>query len=308
MQLLAGSSHRPLAEKVAAHLQQALGAVELSEFPDGETRVQILENLRGRDVFLLQSLRRPASHYLMELLMLADAARRADAARITAVIPFFAYARQEHRGQHSTAITAKLVANLLTTAGIHRLLTLELHTPPLTGFFDLPVEHLSAKPLFLPQVQKQKSSCLSIASPDLGGAKRAALWADALLCPLILLRKHRREGGELAIIGALGEIENREIFLVDDMAETGLTLGAAAQYLRQRGAASVRAAVVHSSLSEAARKYLYHSGVEELFTSNSIPTDGNGGLPVIVLDLAPLLGDAMRCLHENRSLEKSSLV
>ncbi|MDR0728069.1 MAG: ribose-phosphate diphosphokinase [Puniceicoccales bacterium] len=342
MQLLAGTSHRALAEGIASHLRQALGAVEISEFPDGETRVCLLENLRGRDVFLLQSLRRPASHYLMELLMLADAARRADAACITAVLPFFAYARQNHRGQQQTALTAKLVANLLTTAGIRRLLTLELHTPSLTGFFDLPVEHLSADSLFLPRLQKQKSPRRSIASPDLGGAKRAALWADALHCPLLLLRKRRREGGEPAIVDALGEIENRDILLVDDMAETGSTLAAAAQYLRRRGAASVRAAVVHSSLNNAAQQHLHHSGLEALFTSNSIPTDknllptdrnplsadedslpadgnslpangdsppanGNGGLPVTVLDLAPLLGDAIRRLHENRPLEKHFL-
>ncbi|MDR2377308.1 MAG: ribose-phosphate diphosphokinase [Puniceicoccales bacterium] len=321
MQLLAGTSHRALAEKIAAHLRQALGALEISEFPDGETRIQILENLRGRDVFLLQSLRRPASHYLMELLMLADAARRADAARITAVLPFFAYARQNHRGQQQTALTAKLVANLFTTAGIRRLLTLELHTPSITGFFDLPVEHLSAGPLFIPLLQKYKSSRLSIASPDLGGAKRAALWADALSCPLLLLRKQRREKEELAIVDALGEIENRDILLVDDMAETGSTLKAAAQYLRRRGAASVQAAVVHSSLNNAAQQHLHHSGLEALFTSNSLPISGafpsadgnslpanvNGGLPTTVLDLAPLLGDAIRRLHENRPLEEGSL-
>jgi ribose-phosphate pyrophosphokinase len=301
MKLLAGRSHKTLAEKISTYLQVPLGDVHISDFPNGETHVQIIENIRGCDVFLIQSLQAPANSYIMELLILIDAARRS-AARITTVIPFFGYARQDHQKSPHTAITAKLIANLLAAAGAHRVLTMDLHTPQSIGFFDIPIDHLSAASVFIPYLKNKNSSPWSIASPDLGGAKRAMTYAETMHCPLIILAKCRRDDYNVEIIDAIGEIRDRHVLLIDDIAETGATLYAAAKFLRQNSAASVRAVVSHTVLTASGIKHLCHSDLEELITSNSTPVCEDIGISTKILDIAPLLGDAIRNLHENHSI------
>ncbi|MDR2419985.1 MAG: ribose-phosphate diphosphokinase [Puniceicoccales bacterium] len=298
MKLLAGRAHRALAEKISSYLQVPLGEVDISDFPNGETHVQIKENIAGHDVFLIQSMHESANQHIMELLLLIDAVRRAAAARITAVIPFFGYARQDHNDHRQMSISAKLIANLLVTAGIHRLLTLDLHHPQIAAFFDIPVDHLSATSVFMPYIEEQNWGPLSIASPDLGGLKRAAVYAEMLHCPLVVLRKRRKEDHRIEIIDAIGEMKDRHILLVDDMVETGHTLCVASEFLRQRGAISVRAIVSHGAWTHQAMERIRSSGIEELVVTNSIPMPQNIDIPIHVLDTTTLFGDAIRRIHK----------
>jgi ribose-phosphate pyrophosphokinase len=298
MKLLAGRSHRVLAEKISSYLQVPLCEVDISDFPDGETHVHIKEDIGGHDVFLIQSMHEPANQHIMELLIMIDAARRAASARITAVIPFFGYARQDHNDHRPMSISAKLIANLLVTAGVHRLLTLDLHHPQTAAFFDIPVDHLAATSIFMPYIEKQNWAPLSIASPDLGGLKRAAVYAERLHCPLIALMKRRQKDHSIEIIDVIGEIRDRHILLVDDMVKTGHTLCAASKFLRQRGAASVRAVVSHGAWTHHAAERIRSSGIEELMVSNSVPMHQNIDIPIHVLDTTTLFGDAVRHIHE----------
>jgi ribose-phosphate pyrophosphokinase len=298
MRLLAGRSHRALAEKISSYLQIPLCEADISDFPDGETHVHIKEDISGHDVFLIQSMHEPANQYIMELLIMVDAARRAASARITAVIPFFGYTRQDHNDHRQMSISAKLIANLLVTAGIHRLLTLDLHHPQIAAFFDIPIDHLSATSVFMPYIEKQNWGPLSVASPDLGGLKRAAVYAQTLHCPLIALVKQRKEEQAVEILDALGEIQNRHILLVDDRIETGHTLCAASKFLRQKGAASIRAVVSHGAWTHHAVERIQSSGIEELIVTNSVPIPQNINIPIHVLDTAILFGNAMRRIHE----------
>ena len=281
-----------------------LGAATVNSFPDGETFVQIQENIRGDDVFVIQPTSTPANDHIMELLIMIDAMRRASAKRITAVIPFFGYARQDRKDKPRVPITAKLVANLLTAAGAHRVLTLDLHAQQIQGFFDIPVDHLFASPVFHNHVMENKEKYLTdatIFSPDIGGMKAATALADLLDLPLGFVAKRRLNATTVSATSLVGEVEGRNILLVDDMTETAGTLVAAGKLLKKNKAKTVRALVSHCMLAKIGRTRLAKGVIDELITTNSTFVRPNG-LPITVVSVAGLLGEAIRCIHNNESV------
>jgi ribose-phosphate pyrophosphokinase len=301
LKIFAGNSNRPLAEEICQHIGVSLGAATVTSFPDGESFVKINENIRGADVFIIQSTCPPSNHHLMELLIMIDAARRASAQRITAVMPFYGYARQDRKDQPRVPITAKLVANLLVAAGANRVLTMDLHSQQIQGFFDIPVDHLYASPVFFDYLAKNKKGNLVVCSPDVGGMKMAAAYADMLGAGLGLVAKKRMSSTIVEAINVVGEVKGCDVLLVDDITETAGTLIAAAQILRENGAISVRAAVSHCILNEMAYERLKTGLIDELITTNSIPNDPRG-LPLTALSIAGLLGDAIIRINSNESI------
>lgn len=293
----------PLAREICDYLDIPLGECTVTSFPDGETFVRINENIRGADVFLIQSTSRPANHNLMELLIMIDAARRASAARITAVLPFYGYARQDRKDQPRVPITSKLVANLLVASGADRVLTIDLHAQQIQGFFDIPVDHLYASPIIFDYLKDRRSSNLVLFSPDVGGMKMAAAYADLLNCPLGFVAKRRTSASTVEASNIVGEVEGRDILLVDDMTETAGTLCAAAELLRKRGARSVMAAVSHGVLNDVGYQRLNdpRNPLDELITTNTTEVQ-TGNLPITVLSIASLLGEAMARIHGNKSV------
>ncbi|HUJ45128.1 MAG TPA: ribose-phosphate pyrophosphokinase [Opitutaceae bacterium] len=301
LKIFAGNSNRPLAEEICQHIGVPLGEATVTSFPDGESFVKINENIRGADVFIIQSTCPPSNHHLMELLIMIDAARRASAQRITAVMPFYGYARQDRKDQPRVPITAKLVANLLVAAGANRVLTMDLHSQQIQGFFDIPVDHLYASPVFFQYLAAKKTHNLVVCSPDVGGMKMAAAYADMLGAGLGLVAKKRMNATTVEAINVVGEVKDCDVLLVDDITETAGTLIAAAKILRDSGATSVRAAVSHCILNEIAYERLKTGLIDELITTNSIPNDPRG-LPITALSIAGLLGDAIVRINSNESI------
>ena len=301
LKVFTGNSNRPLAEEICRHIGVPLGEATVTSFPDGESFVKINENIRGADVFIIQSTCPPSNHHLMELLIMIDAARRASAQRITAVMPFYGYARQDRKDQPRVPITAKLVANLLVAAGANRILTMDLHSQQIQGFFDIPVDHLYASPVFYDYLAKKASANLVVCSPDVGGMKMAAAYADMLGAGLGLVAKKRTSSTTVEAINVVGEVKGCDILLVDDITETAGTLTAAAKMLRESGAVSVRAAVSHCILNDMAYERLKTGLIDELITTNSIPNDPRG-LPITALSIAGLLGDAILRINSNESI------
>jgi ribose-phosphate pyrophosphokinase len=302
MKLISGTAHRALAERIAESLGHPLADVEVTAFPDGETSVKINENVRGADVFIIQPSCPPTNHNIMELLIMVDAARRASAERITAVIPFFGYARQDRKDQPRVPITAKLIANLLTSAGVNRVLTMDLHAPQIQGFFDIPVDHLYAKPALIGYLRERHpdASNLTVVSPDVGGVKMARAYADALGAELAIVAKHRVSATRVEAMNVIGEVEGRDVLLVDDMTETAGTLCAAADILRKHGAKRIFAGVSHAVLGEMAHQRISASCIEEVITTDSVPQAS--GDKVHVVSIAPLLGEAIRRIHGGQSI------
>ncbi len=302
LKVFAGNSNRPLAEAICNAIGMPLGEATVTSFPDGESFVKINENVRGHDVYIIQSTCPPTNHHLMELLIMIDAARRASAHRITAVLPFYGYARQDRKDQPRVPITAKLVANLLVSAGANRVLTMDLHSQQIQGFFDIPVDHLYASPVFFEYFAKKvKSENLVVCSPDVGGMKMAAAYADVLGAGLGLVAKKRKNATTVEAINVVGEVEGMDVLLVDDITETAGTLTAAAKLLREHGARTIRAAVSHCILNEVAYERLRSGVIDELITTNSVPIDTKG-LPITVLSVAPLLGQAIQRINSNASV------
>ena len=302
MKLFSGNSNLPLARAIAASIGIELGKCNVSAFPDGETFVKINENVRGHDVFIIQSTCPPTNHHLMELLILIDAARRASAARITAVLPFYGYARQDRKDQPRVPITAKLVANLLVAAGATRILTMDLHSQQIQGFFDIPVDHLYASPVFFEYFAKRKTDrTLVVCSPDVGGMKMAAAYADVLGAALGLVAKKRKSATTVEAMSVVGEVAGCDVLLVDDITETAGTLTAAAKILREHGAVNITAAVSHCVLNDVALERLKSGLIDELITTNSTPVDPKG-LPITVLSIAKLLGQAIIRINSNESV------
>ena len=266
IKIFSGTSNLPLAQEICSYLGVPLGDALVTAFPDNESFVRFNENIRGTDVFLVQSTSSPANHNVMELLIMIDAARRASAARITAVIPFFGYARQDRKDQPRVPITSKLVANLLVAAGVNRILTMDLHAQQIQGFFDIPVDHLYASPVFFDELQSQDVSNMTIFSPDVGGMKMANAYAELLGCPLGFVAKRRTGASTVEAMNLVGEVDGREILLVDDMTETAGTLTAAAKLLKERGAQKVSAIVSHCVLNETGRERLMSGMLDELIT------------------------------------------
>jgi ribose-phosphate pyrophosphokinase len=279
-----------------------LGEATVTSFPDGESFVKINENIRGHDVFIIQSTCPPTNHHLMELLIMIDAARRASANRITAVLPFYGYARQDRKDQPRVPITAKLVANLLVAAGVTRVLTMDLHSQQIQGFFDIPVDHLYASPVFFEHFAKRPAdSNLVVCSPDVGGMKMAAAYADVLGAGLGLVAKKRKSATTVEAMNVVGDVAGCDVLLVDDITETAGTLTAAAKLLKEHGAKKIIAAVSHCILNEVAYERLKSGLIDELITTNSTPVDTRG-LPITVISIAKLLGQAIIRINSNESV------
>ncbi|WP_221030209.1 ribose-phosphate diphosphokinase [Actomonas aquatica] len=303
LKVFTGNSNRPLAEQICASIGVPLGEATVTSFPDGESFVKINENIRGQDVFIVQSTCTPTNHHLMELLIMIDAARRASAHRITTVIPFYGYARQDRKDQPRVPITAKLVANLIVAAGANRILTMDLHSQQIQGFFDIPVDHLFASPVFFDHVEriKMRSDNMVVVSPDVGGMKMAAAYAGLMGSQLGMVWKKRTSATTVESVNIVGDVKGRDVLLVDDITETAGTLMNAAKLMREHGALSVRAAVSHSLLSPMAYDRLKLGHIDELITTNSIPVEPRG-LPITVLSVAELLGEAILRIHNNESV------
>lgn len=303
LKIFTGNSNRPLAEEICSSIGMPLGEATVTSFPDGESFVKINENVRGQDVFIVQSTCTPTNHHLMELLIMIDAAKRASANRITAVLPFYGYARQDRKDQPRVPITAKLVANIIVAAGATRILTMDLHSQQIQGFFDIPVDHLFASPVFFDHVEKiqMKSDNIVVVSPDVGGTKMAAAYASMMGAKLGMVWKKRTSATTVESVNIVGEVEGRDVLLVDDITETAGTLVNAAKLMRAHGALSVRAAVSHALLSEMAYDRLSEGHIDELITTNSIPVDARD-LPITVLSVAGLLGEAILRIHKNESV------
>ncbi len=302
MKILTGTAHRDLAERIAAKVGEKLCDVQISRFPDGEIFVKIVENVRGRDVYIIQPTSYPPNENLMELLIMIDAAKRASASRITAVMPFYGYARQDRKDQPRVPITAKLVANLLVAAGTNRLLTMDLHAQQIQGFFDIPVDHLYAAPVFVKYLRNKKLRNLVVVAPDTGGMKLAADYADMLGARVAVVGKERKSAERVEATHLVGDVKGCNTVLVDDMTSTAATLTAAAKMLEQAGAKSIRAAVSHSLLSAKGVERLNDSPIIELVTTDSVPARCEVGNKVKVLSVAGLLAEAIRRIHDNNSV------
>jgi ribose-phosphate pyrophosphokinase len=305
LKLFSGNANRPLAEKIAAYLKLSLAESEVGRFADGEINVHIKENVRGKDCYVIQSTCRPANENLMELLIMIDALRRASAGRITAVMPYFGYARADRKTQPRVPISSKLVANLITEAGAQRVITVDLHAGQIQGFFDIPVDHLFAAPVFLDYLRSKKLSNLIAVSPDVGGVERARAFAKRLNAGLVIIDKRRPRPNEASIYNVIGDVAGKTAVILDDMIDTGGTLTKVAQKIRDQGAQRVYAACVHGVLSGSALELVNNSILEELILTDSIPTPQvpKGG-KVSVLSIAPLLGEAIRRNHCGESISE----
>lgn len=300
LKILSGSAHPTLAQSIAENLNIGLCAAELTTFPDGETFVQIHENIRGGDVFIVQPTCPPTNQNLMELLIMVDAVRRASASRITAVLPFFGYARQDRKDRPRVPITAKLVANLLVAAGVNRVLTVDLHAGQIQGFFDIPVDHLYAAPVLMKAIREREISDLVVVSPDVGGIKMTHAFAKALGAPMAIVAKNRVSAEEVEAHSVIGDVAGKNVLLVDDLTETAGTLTAAADLLLKHGAKKIYAGVSHAVLGEKGRDRIAKSPIVELLSTNSTPQAT--GEKVTSLDIAPLLAQAIERIHGNESV------
>jgi ribose-phosphate pyrophosphokinase len=302
LKVFSGSANRALAERICTYIGVPLGQATISSFPDGETYVRIEENIRGHDVFIIQPTCPPTNQHLMELLIMVDAARRASADRITAVIPFFGYARQDRKDQPRVPITAKLVANLLVAAGVSRVLTMDLHAQQVQGFFDIPVDHLYSAPVLIKYLRQKLTGKTVVVSPDLGGLKMASAYADALSANLAIVAKERRSATETEALYLIGDVEDRDVLLVDDLTETAGTLTSAAELLKKRGALNIYAGVSHAVLIDLAIQRLQKSKIAELVTTNSTPVRAVEGFKTTVLCVSELLGEGMKRIHNDESV------
>jgi len=302
MKIVTGTAHPQLAQAICSYLKVPLGDATVSSFPDGETFVRINENIRGRDVFIVQPTCPPTNQNLMELLILADAARRASAARITAVIPFFGYARQDRKDQPRVPITAKLVANLIVASGVDRVLTMDLHAQQLQGFFDIPVDHLYALPVMISYLRRLGLGDLVIVSPDVGGVKMASAYAQAMNAGLAIVVKRRKSATEIEAVTVIGDVDGKNVIIVDDLTETAGTLVGAARILRSQGAKNIYAGVSHTVLTDLAVERLKSSEIKELITTDSVPVRADSDARVKVLSVAELLGEGIRRIHDDESV------
>ena len=302
LKIFTGSAHRDLAQRIADYVGVPLGNATVSTFPDGETFVKINENVRGRDVFIVQPTCPPTNQNLMELLILVDAARRASATRITAVIPFFGYARQDRKDQPRVPITAKLVANILVAAGVHRVITLDLHAQQVAGFFDIPVDHLYALPVLIKYIRAKQLTNLVVVSPDVGGLKMASAYSNALGASLAIVSKNRKNATEVESSHIIGDVEGKQVLIVDDLTETAGTLTSAATLLKKHGALNIYAGVSHAVLSDLAIERLKKSHIEELITTNSVPVRCDENCNIKVLCIAELLGEGIKRIHDDESV------
>jgi ribose-phosphate pyrophosphokinase len=302
VRIFSGTSNPTLATAIAASIGAEVGKCTVSSFPDGETFVKIEENVRGEDVFLVQSTSPPTNHHLMEMFIMMDALRRASASRITAVIPFYGYARQDRKDQPRVPITAKLVANLLVAAGANRILTMDLHAQQIQGFFDIPVDHLYAAPVMYDYLKKKNLPDLVVVSPDVGGLKMAHAYSQVLEAGLAIVAKRRKSASEVESMALIGEVRGKTILMVDDLTETAGTLTASAELLRKKGAKRIYACVSHAILNDIGAERLRKSKIDELITTDSVLRPAIDGVRITTLSVAGLLGEAIKRIHCNSSV------
>ncbi len=302
MKIFTGTSNRPLAEAICKNIGIELGKCTVDAFPDGETFVKIEENVRGEDVYVIQSTSPPTNHNLMELFIMMDALRRASASRITAVLPFYGYARQDRKDQPRVPITAKLVANLLVAAGTNRVLTMDLHAQQIQGFFDIPVDHLYAAPVMYKHIKEKELPDLVVVTPDVGGIKMAHAYSQMLEAGLAIVAKRRKSATEIEAMTVIGEIRGKTVLLVDDLTETAGTLTAAAKLLKRKGARSIVACVSHALLNDMGIERLRKSAIDELITTDTVLRPAIAGVNITTLSVAGLLGEAIKRIHSNSSV------
>jgi ribose-phosphate pyrophosphokinase len=306
MAVFTGNANPVLAQEIARHLMVPLGRAFVGHFSDGEVQVELMENVRGRDIFIVQSTCPPANDHLMELLVMADACRRASASRITAVMPYFGYARQDRRPRATRVpITAKLVANMIMSAGVDRVLTIDLHADQIQGFFDIPVDNVHASPVLLGDVWKQKYDNMIVVSPDVGGVVRARALARRLDdADLAIIDKRRPRPNESQVMNIIGDVAGKQCVLVDDMVDTAGTLGLAAQALKDHGAERVVAYITHAVLSGPAVERITASALDELVVTDTIPlSEAAHACPKIrSLSVAGLLAETMRRIRDEESV------
>jgi ribose-phosphate pyrophosphokinase len=303
LKLFSGNANRPLAEEIAQHLCIKLGDADVSRFSDGEVYVQINENVRGTDVFIIQPTCPPVNDTLMELLVMIDALKRASARRITAVLPYYGYGRQDRKAAPRVPISAKLVADLITAAGTHRVLAVDLHAGQIQGFFNIPVDHLFAAPVLIDYLAKKDLEDPVLVSPDAGGVERARAIAKRLKAGLAIIDKRRDAPNVAVFMYLIGDVKNKDVVVIDDMIDTAGTLIQAVEAVKREGARRVLACGVHPVLSGPAISRIAGSELEELVITNSIPLPPEKRLPKIqVLSVAPLLGEAIRRIHGEESV------
>jgi ribose-phosphate pyrophosphokinase len=304
LKLFSGNANPELAQEIATALGCQLAAATVKTFSDGEIHVQIQENVRGADVFVIQPTCSPVDHNLMELFLMIDALKRASAQRITPVLPYYGYARQDRKDRPRMPISAKVVASLLERSGANRILTLDLHAAQIQGFFDVPVDHLFATPVLIEPFYDWKGKDLTVVSPDAGGVERARAFAKRLDAPLAIIDKRRTDVNVAEVMHIVGEVEGRHCLIVDDLIDTAGTLVKGAEALLAQGAKSVRACATHAVLSGPAMERIMDSKIEEVVVSNSIPLPdcarGNGRIRV--MSVAPLLAQAIQSIHEDGSV------
>ena len=304
LKLLTGNSNLGLAKEIAEYIGQGLSQTTVTTFSDGETRVRIDENVRGGDVFLIQSCCHPVNTSIMELLLLIDAVKRSSASRITAVIPYYGYGRQDRKDQPRVPISAKVIADLLTVAGANRILTMDLHAGPIQGFFDIPVDHLYAMPVLLDYIKKQQISDMVIVSPDAGGVERARAFAKRLNSSLAIIDKRRESPNQAEVMNIIGDVKGMHALLFDDMIDTAGTIVQTAQTCLDNGALSVWAGCTHPVLSGPALERLEGSCLREVVVTNTIPLNGKEQQcsKLKALSVAPLLGEAILRIHREESV------
>ncbi len=306
LKIFSGSANRPLAEAIAEGLDLTVGEAQLTHFPDGESFVKINEDVRGHDIFIVQSTSRPQNDHLMELLLFVDAAHRASAKRITAVIPYYGYARQDRKDEGRVPISAKLVANLLQTAGADRVLAVDLHAYQVQGFFDIPVDHLLAEPVFADHFQQVDIQNLVVVSPDVGNVKMARVYAEILGGGLAIIDKQRLSGRKVRAGALIGNVEGRNVLMIDDMITSGSTVCEAAALLKDRGVGTIDVAATHPVLCPGSVERLAKAPIDRITVSDTIPLDSDADAleNLQILSLAGLLGEAIKRIHHDQSVSQ----
>ena len=303
MKIFSGSSNPELAKAIAAHLGEELAPVDLVNFPDGETFVRVKNSVRGQDVFVVQSVCGRPNEMLMELLIMVDALRRASADRITAVLPIYGYARQDRKDQPRVPITAKLVANLLVAAGANRVLTMDLHAEQIVGYFDIPVDHLHATPVIYKYLASKEFANPVVVSPDTGSVKKAYAYSQLFKCGLAITAKQRKGADDVEAYSLVGDVEGKDVIMVDDLTSTCGTLIAAAKQCADHGARSIHAAVTHGLLNETGLARLKASPITELIVTDTVPQhEYAADARITTLSVAELFGEAIRRIHNNESV------
>jgi len=302
VKIFSGTANEPLARAICKSVGVELGKCTIKPFPDGETFIKIEENVRGEEVFVVQPTSPPTNHNLMELFIMIDALRRASAKRITAVMPFYGYARQDRKDQPRVPITAKLIANLLVAAGANRLLTIDLHAQQIQGFFDIPVDHLYAAPVMYDYLRRKNLKDLVVVSPDVGGLKMAHAYSQVLEAGLAIVAKRRKSASDVEAMAVIGEIKGKNILMVDDLTETAGTLTQAAALLKKKGAKAILACVSHAILSDVGIERLRKSMIDELITTDTVQRPPIDGVKIVTLSVAGLLGEAIKRIHSNESV------